>query len=406
MAQLNVKVTGAPDGSAQPVTLDVVQQGSESVPFVIFPTTRLTDGSGWVNFINLQPGQKIGPLLAAASSQKAVTPANQPVLFDGSADVTIELAYAPFKQPLPRVPSREEVCNGLTCQQGRIVHSLVYGDMPWWGACWAWLTQADRAHIAPQLMSPQGDIPADTICLIERPSGVPLYDEPNQFYSPDKFGPLEMSDDAFAALIEETLGYRFDACWVFLGGDDGANGYPIAVAQVQALAPVMGELNKSTLYLPGWDGVWHVPEGGGGTGYSREMLASFAAEARAAGAIYVGVEHGTGYLIAGKGAGDYAPGGVMDGYDVILGEFDDGRFDDSVWQILGRMVRPYVRPADEPGPDDPAPPFDLAQPSARGPYFYRIFEYHIYDGVRGQSPAAIAADRAKFQAMAPTARIC
>ena len=77
-------------------------------------------------------------------------------------------ACSPFKRPL-RVPTREDVCNGQTTQQGLTVTTTQFGAMPWWGACWAWLTQADRGMAARQLLAH-----GDTVCLIERPSGVPL----------------------------------------------------------------------------------------------------------------------------------------------------------------------------------------------------------------------------------------
>ncbi len=291
------------------------------------------------------------------------------------------------------VPTREQVCNGQTTQQGFTVTTTQFGAMPWWGACWAWLTQADRSMAAAQLRAH-----GDTICLIERPSGVPLYNEGGNFYSPDKFPALSMSDSAFAALVEETLGYGFSAVWIFLGGDDGQAGYPIAVAQVQSLAPAMGTLNAYACYFPGWDGVFY--------GYTPEQVASFAAIARSAGAQYVGVEGSTGHIPVGNGSADYEPGGLMEGYDVILGEFNDGQFDDTVWQVLARMQRPYVRPADQPANDDPNPPFYLAQPSPRGPFYFRIFEYYIYGWVRGTPASVVAASRAQFAAMAPTNIIC
>jgi hypothetical protein len=307
-----------------------------------------------------------------------------------------------FDQPARPVPTREMVCNGQTTQQGLTVTTSQFGAMPWWGGCWAWLSSADRAVSAEQLIGH-----GDRICVIQVAlDGRALYDEPDQFYSPDKFPELTQTLAQTVALVREAIDLGFDAVWLFLDGDDGAAGYPVAVAQVQALAPLMGPLNQYVCYMPGWDGVWHVPEEGGGTGYSREQLQSFTQLAREAGAIYVGVEHGTGYLIAGKGADDYAPGGVMTGYDVILGEFNDGQFDDTVWQILGRMVRPYVRDPEQPSGDDPSPPFDLASPSERGVYYYRIFEYYIYGAVRGVPNSVIAAARARFALMAPTNVIC
>lgn len=96
----------------------------------------------------------------------------------------------------------------------------------------------------------------------------------------------------------------------------------------------------------------------------------------------------------------------MTGYDVVLMEFNDGEFDDTVWQVLPRIIRPYVRPADQPSGDDPNPPFYLAPASPRGPYYGRIFEYYIYGWVRNTPAEVVAASKARFQAMSPTDVIC
>lgn len=304
------------------------------------------------------------------------------------AEVDSELcAVLGLTPPFPPVPSRSTVLTGQITAQGAMISTTQFGSMPWWPAAFAWLTPADRAMAAQQLLAL-----GDEIMILERPSGVPLYNESNQFYSPDKFPALSMSDADVAELIIETIGYGFKAVWIFLGGDDGPRGYPIAVSQVQSLAPVLaassvGNLNQYVLYSPGWDGVFY--------GYTPQQVASFAAAARAAGAVYVGMEQQTGHIPVGNGSADYEPGGLMDGYDLVLGEFNDGQFDDTVWQILGRMQRPYIRPAAQPPADDPNPPYYLAT----WPGVYRVFEYYMYGFVRGTLPAVVAASKAQFVAM-------
>lgn len=309
--------------------------------------------------------------------------------------------------PFPAAPSRRALCLGQTTQQGLRVQTTQHGEMPWWGACWAWLTPADRKMAADQLLAH-----GDTICLIQIPDGPPLYDEPNQFYSADKFGPLDFTVGnttmtAVVALVEEALLLGFTGVWLFLGGDDGARGFPIAITQTQLLGPALatsryGNLNAYVVQVPGWDGVWHKPDGGAiGTGWSREMLAAFADEAIGHGAGYLGCEHGTGYVLAGEGAADYQPGGVMAKYAVILGEFNDGEFDDNVWQILPRMGVAYKRPPEQPAGDDPNPPNYLAGTDK----YYQVFEYYIYGSVRGVAPATIAAARDRFLSMGVT-HIC
>lgn len=303
-------------------------------------------------------------------------------------------ACSPFKKPLPKVPTREAVCNGQTTQQGLYVATNQFGTVPWWGACWAWLNPSDRAMAARQLLKN-----GDTICLIQVAlDGRALYDEPNQFYSADKFPPLTQTMAQTVALVQEALSLGFAGVWLFLDGDDGQAGYPVAVAQAGALGPALGPLVKYVAVFPGWDGVFY--------GYTPQQVAGFASAARAAGFIYVGVEGSTGHIPVGNGSADYEPGGLMNGYDIILGEFNDGEFDDSVWQVLPRMGRPYNRPANQPVWDDPNPPFYLATPSPRGPYYFRIFEYYIYGWVRNTPASVVAASKAQFAAMAHTNVIC
>ena len=282
--------------------------------------------------------------------------------------------------------------------------------MPWWPACWAWLTKDDRAHIAPQLLAL-----GDTIMLIDVPSSLPLYDEMGQFYQPSpspeyplaNFGGLVYDPPALANLVAETLGYGFAACWVFLDGDAS---YDLACFQVEGIAPIFasypaGNLNQFVMYVPGWDGTWHKPNSAG-TGYTPQQVYSFSQRARAAGALYLGFEHGTGYAPVGEGGGDYQDGGNMSLYDAVLGEFNSGEFTDDVWQIHGRFCRPYNRPPEQPAGDDPNPPYYLATPSARGPYFYHRFEWCMYVAVRGESQSVMDGWKAQFVTMAPTTRVC
>lgn len=318
-------------------------------------------------------------------------------------------AWRPKRFPAP--PTRSQLLRGRCTQQGLIIHTTQFGDMPWWGACWAWLNAQSRREAAAQLQAH-----GDTLCLIELPCGPPLYNEPDQFYSADQFGPLDLThgntqiDPAFVALIEEAIGtLGFAGVYVFLGGDDGnRGGYQIAVQQTRLLGPALAasrkaNLNQYTLQSPGWDGVWHKPNPG--IGYSRAQVASFAVEARAAGAIYLGIEHGTGYLLAGEGAADFQPGGVLHGYNLVFGEFDDDTFDNTVWQILPRMGVAYVRP---PAQDvweaaNCNKPPDFIQPDLHPPNYlagtdvvYRIWEYFIYGSVRGVPVATIQAARQQF----------
>ncbi len=288
---------------------------------------------------------------------------------------------------IPTPPTREVLCLGQTTQQGLTVKTAQFGAMPWWGGCWAWLTPADRATAARQLLEH-----GDTICLIQVAlDGRALYDEPHQFYSPDNFPPLTQTIAQTVDLVREALALGFAGVWLFLDGDNGNYGYPVALQQTNELGPALGPLNASVVQFPGWDGVFY--------GYEPvSKISDFAAQARAAGAQYVGLEHNTGHIPLGEGLGDYSSTGRMKDFDVVLGEFDDARFDGSVWEILARMIGPaYVRPPDQPAGDDPPPvPFYLQHPSARGPFYYRVFEYYIYGWVRGVPASVVQASRAYF----------
>lgn len=291
--------------------------------------------------------------------------------------------------PFPQAPTREQVCLGQTTQQGLVIHTEQFGDMPWWGACWAWLTPSDRALAAAQLQAA-----GDTICLIQVAlDGRALYDEPHQFYSSDKFPPLTQTIQQTVDLIEEAIRLGFQAVWLFLDGDNGNYGYPVAIQQSQELGPALGILNDYVQQFPGWDGVFY--------GYEPpNKIEIWANTARAAGAKYVGLEFSTGHIPLGEGGESYSGGGSngsMLPIDTILGEFDDGRFDDSVWQILARMIGPaYVRPPEQPSGDDPNPPFYLSVQTPRGPYYFRVFEYYIYGWVRGTPASTVAASKAYF----------
>lgn len=294
-------------------------------------------------------------------------------------------------RPFPQPPSRQTLLNGAMMVQGATIHTDQFGDMPWWPACWPWLSPASRAQAAAQLLAL-----GDEITLFQYPDGRPLYDESGQFYSPDKFPAMLWTMDQTAALIEELIGYGFAGVWVFLGGDTS---YHESAAQAQELGPVLttrsvGNLNDYSVVLPGWDGPWSFPPL-----YTRDQLASFADVCVAAGIKNIGCEHGTGYPLAGKGNADFQPGGVMHKYSLILGEFNDDQWDGSVWEILARYLPPgvYTHPGYlQPANDDP-PPYPYYLEGWDGAY--RVFEYYIYGAVRGVPNSIIHLARARFQSM-------
>jgi hypothetical protein len=323
---------------------------------------------------------------------------------------------------LPAPPSRTQLLEGAYKFQGLHVTLPRFGLMPWWGACWMWLTEDERKSAAAQLIA-QGQ----TLLDIEVPSGVPLYNESGQFYSPDKFGAIDPSMHEIADAICFAVSYGFVGIWLFLGGDDGQNGYPIAMAQVQDAADVFkhhpsGDVRAFVVPIPGYDGVWHKPNSAG-TGYNPDQIRQFSLTARSVGFASVGIEGGTGYLLCGEGGTDYEPGYAMSAYSLILSEYNDGEFETGdFWQIMARYVGPsYIQnaaqkqhiangPSDPlyPQANDPHPPYVLKPLNEDGNhYVHRPFEYGLYGAVRDIPPEQIAEWRSEFVAAgAPDHLVC
>lgn len=303
--------------------------------------------------------------------------------------------------PFPQAPTEQLLREGRITGQGLTVQTTKYGPMPWWPGCWPWLDAATRAEVAPQLLAH-----GDEILLIPIPYGPPLYDEPNQFYSADKFGPLDMTNGMttitpeWVALVEEAIGvFGFQGVWVGIPADANdqldPNGHHPGYNRAMTLLPLMqqvleaspkADLNKYVAKILLWDGVFY--------GFDQPELRSFfeSAFALEPSGVY-GLEHSTGHIPDGEAVEAWTPAGGMYRCKLLLGEFNDDQFDDSVWQILGRCLPPgtYRRPPEQPAGDDPNPPYHLVNGCT-----YRVFEYFMYGGVRGVPNSRILAARQKF----------
>ena len=274
--------------------------------------------------------------------------------------------------PSSLIPTREGVLGiGIHFRGGLIVNSPTYGKMPWWPPALAWLMQEDR-----QLVYEQLHIAGDTHCIIEVPNGYPLYDEGNQFYSPtpDKFPALDWTnnetvlDQKFSDLVNEVIEQGFK----YIIAMDERVDHSMKIVQL-----VMNSLTETQLkygvVIPGYDSVFY--------GWQPSAIIEWASTARAIKPnCYLGIEFNTGHIPLGNGPADYELSGSMKDYDLILGEFPSPPVGDAVWQIVGRCVKPYNRPPEQIG--DNNPPFYLID-NIRGPRYFCAFETNYpYNWVR------------------------
>lgn len=292
-------------------------------------------------------------------------------------------------RPLPGAPTRDQVCGVRLTFQGLTVRTQQYGILPWFDAALASLTPQDR-----QAVYTVKQAAGDTHQVVLFSHGGFLYDEPGQPYQSVPVPDHEHDLPSFVALIDEVIEAGFTPM-VFLGGDDGERGYPVAVRQLPIVVQALGDRMRYVLVSPGFDGVFY--------GYTPEHVEAFGRLFRALCPDgYLAIEHSTGHIPVGNGPQDYSSGGPMQSYDVILSEFDRFPATDAVWQVAARLLGPaYRRPPDQPAADDPRPPFYLQGGTPRGPYFTCAFEWvGLYDWVRHRTTAEqIAHERAYFEAL-------
>jgi len=264
----------------------------------------------------------------------------------------------------PPAPTRQQALDYHTHFLGGIVvDSPTYGLMPWWDSALAWCDQTTR-----QLAYAAKRAAGDTHAILHVPNGKPLYDEGGQFYSPDKFGALDWTrgESQLTVDFDHLLNEILDNGFYFHIAMDETQQDSMNISKLVARRLKDLGLSAYGFMIPGYDGIFY--------GWPPDVIVLWAADARSINPdILLGIEHQPGKIPLGNGADDYRTTGLMSGFDVILGEFDMPA-DDTVWQVLGRMIRPYHRPPEQPAGDDPNPPFYLQDASARGPYVYVAFE--------------------------------
>lgn len=313
--------------------------------------------------------------------------------------------------PHPSQPTRDQLLAVRVGFQGETVTTTQYGSFPAFGPETTTLSDEDLRSYCAQLATrgwTHGEIAISW-----------QYDEPG-FLMPVPGRDLTNDLPELVRRVGIMCDY-FTGVLVFLAGDgrsapknpDGSYPYNDPVGHTYGCEWLMEHLHrildafrphdlyKRVVFLPGYDGVFY---GWGNTGepdLQPQRVVDFGRLFRALlpdG--YLGIEHTPGNIPVGEGGSDWAAGGRMQVYDLILSEFFWPVTGDQVWQVIGRLNRPYHRPPDQPAGDDPNPPFYLAATTPRGPVSYVPYEYATYQWTRGQVSAAdVQSARDYFHAM-------
>lgn len=304
--------------------------------------------------------------------------------------------------PPPDPPTRDQALLMNLTFQGLMVHTQQFGDLHWFDAALVWLNTADRMAVYATKKTA-----GDTHAIIEIPDGKPVYNECCNDFSPDRFPALDWTnggtriDTRLADMVVEVRRAGLIPV-IFPDEVDQPTSLHNTLLAIDALqhSPYGDITGQVGAFMTGWDGVFYGWEPSG------TLIPGWATGIRqVCPQCRLGIEHNTGHIPIGEGSSDWQPGGRMQGFDLILNEFGGQNslgHDDAVWQILGRLIRPYNRPSDQPAQDDPNPPFYLGTPGPRGPVYNCAFEFgpDEYLWVRGQiTKAQVDADRAYLKVL-------
>jgi hypothetical protein len=308
---------------------------------------------------------------------------------------------------MPQPPSRDEILSAHESFQGLMVTCDGYGTFPWFDPAISSLDATCRQNVYEAKHAA-----GDTALRIDVSWN---YSGDNGYSYPVPGTDLTTNLNQLRALVLEAINAGF---YVRLGlagdgeseascadyNDPVGHTYGRQCAQNSILPAVLDILDDTPgqpalspycVFITGYDSVFYS--------WSPQEVADFATafrKLRPNG--YLGIEFNTGHIPVGNGPSDYGPTGLMSGYDLILGEFNNWpTTGDAAWQVIARMVGPpYVRAPDQPIGDDPNPPYYLKTPSARGKYYFDCLEWAEYDWVRNRvSAAQIDAGRAYYKAM-------
>lgn len=312
----------------------------------------------------------------------------------------------------PATPTRAEVCTVQVPFQGFTAHTQQFGSIPAFGPELSTLSDDDLASYLDQVKADS----ATRVSLGLNPwthvefavswnyrGATYSYPVPGRDLSQDLPELRRRIDIAIRAGFKILLFCAGDGLGAGPGYNDPVGwtyGYDWLMANFQRIYDAMGPTPASPNdardfigFLPGYDGTdsygWETPERVvGWWEFARQVIDR-------GGHGYLGQEFSIGHCqIGGQWDGEptyvNGPGQAL---DFILQEFPAScpmptADPDAVFQILGRMIRPYNRPPEQPSDDDPTPPFYLGQGTPRGRYYYCAYEYGTYQWVRGQISAA------------------
>ena len=290
---------------------------------------------------------------------------------------------------VPNIPSwtRDQICNIYTSFNGIYFNHSVYGRMPLDESCLPWLNSTDRQSV---YAAKKADPRKPTHCLIQVPMGQVFYPEWGNYYSPDRFGPLDVTngltaiDESFLNLILEVASNGFIP--VLFSEEDqtkSMTAMPILLKAMMAYSG--GDLSNISILLPGWDGVFYV--------WDNDSIIQWSLNLRDIKPnVYLGLEFPAGKIPLGEGGADYQPGGrIVNNFDAVLGEYGcwvpyNNPPGDTNWQIIARVNCPggYNRPVDQPSWDDPDPPNYIGGycMTPRGKLYTIYFENGVWEFVR------------------------
>lgn len=303
------------------------------------------------------------------------------------------------RAPLPTPPTRDQICT-VRCELQGIQLSngwhLFEPEIGWLGFDAAFRSEAYAKKRLPRPGAPAGD------------THVALSLDPPQSLEPGLASLPRIKQRIRDAITEEGM----SGVLLFCMGDGnpagerdhdpGAFGWQWLMdhfAEIHAYMQQGEDLTPWIVYVPGFDGVvpaWQP--------FTRVNDYVSMARSVVGPTGHLGIELANGYM---SWTGEANCWSTEDGkkFDVILQEFPIGvspcvgpppsmLTPDGAWgpwttndqrapwtqtyQIVGRMVRPYTRPAWVPTGDDPNPPFVLAGGTPRGPFFYVGWEIDTY----------------------------